>query len=242
MTAYGTGQTGIRDEGHLRTLPDGTIISWLRIPGDVTSEAVAFVRREVTTESGFPQVDVWISPGGWDPQTIQSAGVTFPCQVVRFGEYRAEHYLGSELLPFAETLASGVLDHGGTWAREKALECAARVNTGRGGPAAITLALASEFEDYLDPDEPEAGTEIVQVVVDVTAPPLGEVRVRYSDGRVDELSVDGWEGPRPVRGAPVMLRPDEVPLLGEVADVLRPLKDRGLTKESAEYVIGKVYE
>lgn len=176
---------GIPDAAHLRTLPDGTIISWLRVPGDRTSEAVAFVRREVS---------------------------------------------------------SGVLDHGGTWAREKALECASRVNTGRGGPAAITLAMASEFQDYLEADDEEPGTEIVQVTVDVTVPPLGEVRVRYSDGRVDELNVDQWEGPKPVRNAPVMIDPNEVPLLGEVADVLRPLKDRGLTKESAEYVIGKVYE
>ncbi|AKF14320.1 hypothetical protein SEA_VINCENZO_58 [Mycobacterium phage Vincenzo] len=227
----------IRDEAHLRTLPDGTIISWLRIVGDPTSEAVAFIRREVSTESGFPTVDVWISPGGWDPQTIAAAGVTYPATVVRVGDYQNAEYLGSEL-----PMLSGVADHGGTWAREKALECAARVNTGRGGPAAVTLALATQFQDYLDPGEPEAGTEIVQVVVDVTAPPLGGVRVRYSDGRVDELSVDGWEGPKPVRGAPVMLKPDEVPLLGEFADALRPFKARGLTKESAEFVLGKVYE
>lgn len=69
---------GIPDAAHLRTLPDGTIISWLRVPGDRTSsEAVAFVRREVSNGSGFPQVDVWISPGGWDPQTIESAGCRF---------------------------------------------------------------------------------------------------------------------------------------------------------------------
>lgn len=230
----------VHDEAHLRTMPDGTIISWLRIVGDKSSEAVAFVRREVTSGQGYLQVDVWISPGGWDPMSIAEAGVTFPCQVVRVGEYQAEHYLGSEIPLLSETLVSGVLDHGGTWAREKALECAARVNTGRGGPAAVTLALASQFQDYLDPDEPEAETEIVQVTIDVTVPPLGEVRVRY---RVDELSVDSWKGPTPVhRSTTHMLKPDEVPLLGEFADALRPFKARGLAKESAEFVLGKVYE
>lgn len=98
---------GIPDAAHLRTLPDGTIISWLRIIGDPTSEAVAFVRREVTNESGFPTVDVWISPGGWDPQTIESAGVTFPAHVVRLGEFNPEHYLGAELPLLSETLANG---------------------------------------------------------------------------------------------------------------------------------------
>ncbi|AEJ94622.1 hypothetical protein FDI63_gp055 [Mycobacterium phage ChrisnMich] len=214
---------GIPDAAHLRTLPDGTIISWLRVPGDRTSEAVAFVRREVSNESGFPQVDVWISPGGWDPQTIESAGVSFPAHVVRFGEFNPEHYLGAELPLLSETLASGVLDHGGTWAREKALECASRVNTGRGGPAAITLAMASEFQDYLEADDEEPGTEIVQVTVDVTVHPYGEVRVRYSDGRVDELSVDQWEGPKPVRNAPVI---DMTPgTVGEAIGNLRSALD-----------------
>ncbi|QNJ56119.1 hypothetical protein KNV18_gp54 [Mycobacterium phage Heath] len=213
---------GIPDAAHLRTLPDGTIISWLRVPGDRTSEAVAFVRREVSNESGFPQVDVWISPGGWDPQTIESAGVSFPAHVVRFGEFNPEHYLGAEL-PLLTDLASGVLDHGGTWAREKALECASRVNTGRGGPAAITLAMASEFQDYLEADDEEPGTEIVQVTVDVTVHPYGEVRVRYSDGRVDELSVDQWEGPKPVRNAPVI---DMTPgTVGEAIGNLRSALD-----------------
>ncbi|ACF05059.1 hypothetical protein Nigel_56 [Mycobacterium phage Nigel] len=150
--------TGIPDAAHLRTLPDGTIISWLRITGDPTSEAVAFVRREVTNESGFPTVDVWISPGGWDPQTIESAGVTFPAHVVRLGEFNPEHYLGAEIPLLSETLASGVLDHGGTWAREKALECASRVWAGmsaiRDRDGAI-LDTARKFEDYLDP-EPDA--------------------------------------------------------------------------------------
>lgn len=30
----------------LTNVPDGTLITWLRIPGDPTSEAVAFVRHE----------------------------------------------------------------------------------------------------------------------------------------------------------------------------------------------------
>lgn len=185
---------GIPDAAHLRTLPDGSIISWLRIPGDRTSEAVAFVRREVTTESGLPQVDVWISPGGWDPQTIESAGVTFPAHVVRFGEFNPEHYLGAELPLLSETLASGVLDHGGTWAREKALECASRAWAGmsaiRDRDGAI-LDTARRFEAYLDP-EPDA-----------------------------EL--------------------DQAPSLGELADVLRGWQNVGVTRESLNYAIERVF-
>lgn len=164
--------TGIPDEAHLRTLPDGTIISWLRIIGDNTSEAVAFVRREVTNESGFPTVDVWISPGGWDPQTIESAGVTFPAHVVRLGEFNPEHYLGAEIPLLTETLASGVLDSGGTWARA--------------------------FEAYLDP-EPDA--------------------------------VDPDDEPEL----------DQAPSLGEMADVLRGWQNVGVTRESLNYAIERVF-
>ncbi|AHB79375.1 hypothetical protein JAMAL_55 [Mycobacterium phage JAMaL] len=164
----------IRDEPHLRTLPDGSIISWLRIAGDRTSEAVAFVRREVTTESGLPQVDVWISPGGWDPMSIAQAGVTFPCQVVRVGEYHHDQYLGAELPMLSETLSS--CTHGGTWAREKALECASRAWAGmsaiRDRDGAI-IDTARAFEAYLDP-EPDAVDPDDEPELD-QAPSLGEL-------------------------------------------------------------------
>lgn len=206
---------GIQDEAHLRTLPDGTIISWLRIPSDRTSEAVAFVRREVEDlgpcgpydASGVDcgqRVTVWISPGGWDPQTPQSAGVTYPAQVVRFGEFNPEHYLGAELPMLGETLASGVLDHGGTWAREKALECATRAWAGmsavrdRNGAIVET---AKVFEQYLDPDND---------VADPDDEPEAEVL-------------------------------DQAPSLGELAHQLATLKAVGVTREALMYAVNRVW-
>ncbi|QPX62172.1 hypothetical protein PBI_INDLOVU_57 [Mycobacterium phage Indlovu] len=141
----------IRDARHLRTLPDGTIISWLRIPGDPTSEAVAFVRREVDPQQG---VVVWISPGGWSPHTIEEAGVTFPCEVIRLGDFHPDQYPAAEELPvLTEALAECA--HGGTWSREKALECASRVYQGLGVPLGmeaenIVLGVADRFADWLD--------------------------------------------------------------------------------------------
>lgn len=113
----------IRDSAHLATLPDGTIISWQRIIGDPTSEAVAFIRREI--EDGH--VVVWVSPGGWMPHTIEEAGVTFPAQVIRLGQFNPDHYLPAELPILGEALAEVT---GGTWGREKALECAAQLFAG----------------------------------------------------------------------------------------------------------------
>lgn len=153
MTAFEYGR--IRDAAHLKVCPDGTIISWLRIPGDRTSEAVAFVRRELDPAEG---VTTWVSPGGWEPQTIESAGVTFPCQVVRFGEFNPDHYLGAELPVLSETLGE---INGGTWAREKALECATRLYAGAlAGGSGIQIAEvikdAGRFEDWLDRDDEQA--------------------------------------------------------------------------------------
>ncbi len=144
----------IIDAAHLAVVPDGTIITWLRIPGDHTSEAVAFVRREVDHyDDGTPRVEVWISPGGWEPQTIESAGVNFPCRVVRWGELASQVVLGGEVPALAETL-----DSGGTWARQAALDAAARVAAGnavnaRDWVAADAVLIDAEtFLSWLDPD------------------------------------------------------------------------------------------
>jgi hypothetical protein len=162
--------TTIVDEQHLRVVPDGTIISWLRIPGDPTSEAVAFVRREVETYADChgtnpptlgptkQRVHVWISPGGWDPQTIASAGVNFPCQVVRWGDVSHELIAGAEVPTLMETL-----DSGGTWARETALKAAVELfsgeaiswvlpRNGEGPYLQPLLDVAERFEDWLDRD------------------------------------------------------------------------------------------
>lgn len=65
----------------LSVLPDGTIISWLRIPGDPTSRAIAFLRRDVDPETGDDLH--WISPGGWEPMSPAQAAVTYPVTIIR---------------------------------------------------------------------------------------------------------------------------------------------------------------
>lgn len=146
----------IQDAQHLHVVPDGTIISWYRIPGDATSEAVAFVRREVEydepTPHGGPAVTVWVSPGGWDPHTIEDAGVNFPATVIRWGDVSVEALVGAEVPMLTETLC-----HGGTWSREKALECAVTLYAGAlQGGSGIQLAEvmkdARRFEVWLDRD------------------------------------------------------------------------------------------
>lgn len=153
MTAIGT---VIHDEAHLRVVPDGTVVSWYRIPGDRTSEAVAFVRREVDYyDDGTRRVDVWLSPGGWEPMTVEQAGITYPAHVVRWGEVSIDAYTAPEMPVAFETLASG-----GTYPRDHALECAARMYSGLGAvryvPEAIeaVLQVADAFVEWLnrDPD------------------------------------------------------------------------------------------
>lgn len=171
----------IHDAAHLRVVPDGTVISWFRIPGDRTSEAVAFVRREVEQEldpdgrPGHTGVVIWVSPGGWDPHTIEEAGVTFPAQVVRWGDFNFETMPVNELPLLTECI------HGGTWSREKALECAVTYWSGMSitedavAEARQVLVTAESFQHWLDrelapqPPDPEA-----EVVLD-QAPTLGEL-------------------------------------------------------------------
>ncbi|QWY84402.1 hypothetical protein SEA_KNOCKER_60 [Mycobacterium phage Knocker] len=144
--------TEIHDAMHLSVVPDGTIITWLRIPGDPTSEAVAFVRREMDLSSGTPVV--WISPGGWSPQTIESAGVTFPAHVVRWGDVSVTAYTAPEVPALVETL-----DSGGAWNRGQALECAARVRAGDAAnsrdwvTAESVLNMADTFLEWLTRDD-----------------------------------------------------------------------------------------
>jgi hypothetical protein len=190
----------VPDAAHLRTLPDGTIISWRRIPGDPTSEAVAFVRREieaVSPEDGRPfHVTVWISPGGWDPQTIEGAGVTFPCQVVRWGEFTPEAVPSNELPLLTETI-SGCL-HGGTWSREKALDASARVHAGQmagrlgmSGHADV-LATAEVFEAWLDREVPSAppldklSTRLFHAYEAIT-----EARQKFGETTAGSIAADG---------------------------------------------------
>jgi hypothetical protein len=104
----------------IESLPDGSIITWLRIPGDDTSEAVAFVRHEDDV--------TWISPGGWEPMSIEDAGITYPARVVSWGGDMAKwpETPPVELtqIPALEIVAA-TPNH-----RAHALECASRVYQG----------------------------------------------------------------------------------------------------------------
>ncbi|AGT12957.1 hypothetical protein KAYACHO_53 [Mycobacterium phage KayaCho] len=144
----------VNSAAELEQLPDGTIITWLRIPGDRTSEAVAFVRAEY--ESMGPGVRgmrrvTWISPGGWDPKSVEDAGVNFPCVAFTDPSPYAEAEAEVETFP---------LITGGTWPREAALAAAAQVAAGNavnsrewvGAEAVLTD--AAVFADWLAGEPP----------------------------------------------------------------------------------------
>jgi hypothetical protein len=142
--------THIHDADHLAVVPDGTIITWERIVGDPTSTAVAFVRTEIDLDHDSPSFGeriTWISPGGWDPQSIESAGVTFPATVVRWGEVSSTVYTAPELPAVIETL-----EMGGTYHRVSALDAAARVAAGTNQTDEGILATATAFERWLNRD------------------------------------------------------------------------------------------
>ncbi|AGT12794.1 hypothetical protein PHELEMICH_57 [Mycobacterium phage Phelemich] len=162
----------VASAAELETVPDGTVISWLRIPGDHTSEAVAFVRQEIEQRPcawspadgrpiNFAETRVtWISPGGWDPMSVEDAGVTFPATVIRWGEVT----ISEQPSPGIDHLFSGVLDHGGTWSRETALRAAVELfsapdatmwvlpRNGEGPNLAPLLQVAEDFQAWLDRD------------------------------------------------------------------------------------------
>lgn len=119
----------INNRAELEALDDGTIITWLRIPGDRTSEAVAFIRKQREWSEETPAdplepraiVEVtWISPGGWSPMAIEAAGINFP--VVAFTDPSRYDELDVPTLDYG----------GGTWPREAALAAAARIFQGLG--------------------------------------------------------------------------------------------------------------
>lgn len=159
-------------QAQLEALPDGTIISWLRIPGDETSRALAFVRVEVVTDQSFAydvgERIVWISPGGWAPQTPESAEITYPVEVIRLGEFRPEGLVAEQMRAEYFTAMANAVDvpppatfdllHGGTWARETALKAAVRVFQGLGLTpgytteefAALVTSTSEVFEAHLN--------------------------------------------------------------------------------------------
>lgn len=173
----------VTDQAHLEALPDGTIISWLRILGDETSRAVAFVRVERdAAQDGTDQTVMWISPGGWQPMTPDEAGITYPVEVVRFGEYPSQHLDQPEKVEALDGMLSGELVSGGTYPRDEALRAAARVFQGCGQDGLryddlrdTVTDMAEGFERWLDrlaplPDHLKATEED-----DDQAPSLGEM-------------------------------------------------------------------
>lgn len=148
----------LHDAADIEALPDGTTISWERIPGDATSRAIAFVRVVRTPEVRNGGVDTecdcrdvtWISPGGWDPKSIEDAGVTYPAHVVILGDLTEYLFDGApHVPPPAEAmlpdppvmegidLESYPLLSGGTYPRDEALR------------NAVAL-VARQYQPYLD--------------------------------------------------------------------------------------------
>lgn len=231
----------IIDAHHLAVVPDGTIITWQRIVGDPTSEAVAFVRRVVEyddgpagpTATGAPHAVVWISPGGWDPQTIESAGVTFPCQVVRWGDVSQSIIQGSEVPALVETLESG-----GTYLRASALDAAARINAGTTATNATVLADAEDFLEWLNRPTPPALKGMVELP-DYESPEFEA----QADAAV--AAYRAWEaGEDNAGGLPTELLhadEDQAPSLGDLAERLRALKSVGVTRAALMYAVDRVW-
>ena len=78
----------ITSRAALEAVPSGSIITWLRIPGDDTSAAAAFIHH-VDESEGVADAPVhrvtWVSPGGWSPMSVEEAGITYPVTVVMVG-------------------------------------------------------------------------------------------------------------------------------------------------------------
>lgn len=180
-----TASTGfwLQNRRALESVPDGTIIAWDRIPGDPTSTAIAFVRREI--EDG--ETLIWISPGGWDPHSIDEVGIKYPVEIIRWGDVSLlgdpfdgyppvlNPMFGRAHLPAWPEMpvppvppTSPALTayeqpeppqtfpflHGGSWAREKALECAVLYWASSEAPRSENdvLATAAGFEEWLERD------------------------------------------------------------------------------------------
>lgn len=155
-------------------LPDGTLISWLPVMDDDSSEAVAFVRRNqieaVADDLRTPNVETWISPGnGWEPEPLTS--IVFPARIILLGtpapgdyvpnDYPTstdrsthdEHDESLELLPWVTGLETVT---GGTYPRDMALQAASTITAQTTTTSTtvekcidVTLQLADAFADWL---------------------------------------------------------------------------------------------
>lgn len=178
----------INDLSDIAHLPDNTLISWLTIMDDPSSEACAFVRRHPVDprsqppNTPTPGYTVWVSPGnGWEPESLDV--IVLPVRVVLLGEaitagdYLPEMFESDIIEPQWSTL-----DSGGTYPRDVALQAAVTLYQGSppigpDGCAAHVLAIADDFADWLTAaDDPTA----------------------TADGVADEISVDQMRAqPRP---------------------------------------------
>lgn len=129
----------------LAALPDGSIVRWLRIEGDQTSEAVGILHRQ--------DGETWVSPGGWDPMTINV--ITAPATVIRYGPHDGEtatdeisgevgHHLGPVFPPRTDA------DY-----RDRALTLVVRLASHLPS-GTVFLTVAREFENYLRGDITDA--------------------------------------------------------------------------------------
>lgn len=127
---------------------------------------------------------------------------------------------------------------GGTWARETALNAAARLFQGRDNmpPPDSVLHFGEAFEEWLNRPVPDAEKPIVTRAY--LGPIAGEVTVVWSDGRVDEIVLDR---------DPVMSRvadladDDQAPSFGEMDEQMRTWKNVGVTRAALMYVINRVW-
>lgn len=138
-------------------LPDGTIITWLPVMDDPTSEAVAFFRKlgsDATTGAKAIGPETWLSPGnGWEPESLDV--LRFPVKVIALGEVRPGDFVPdivSEAEFASDQLTIGPSD------RVTALNAAARIWAGEahnmGGfvQADQVTAMAEAFIGWLSRD------------------------------------------------------------------------------------------
>lgn len=143
------------DESDVADLPDGSIISWFRIEGDRTSEAIALVHTQDGT--------TWVSPGGWEPLPL-SAIENYPVELIRLGESLGVPYLSATLeTPFSDpdqdrraNAVAMALD----FARDRGTFTAAH-------PGYKTvLEVAHQFDSYIsdgrETDEPRFGADVAK--------------------------------------------------------------------------------
>lgn len=155
------------DQAAIEALPDGTTITWERIPGDATSRAIAFVHRGVDPDSemdadGYRDMVTWISPGGWDPKSPEDAGINYPVHVVVYGDLTEWLFDGGaptaqSFMPDPPPLEFGTLLSGGTYPRDEALRNAvalvAREYRREDDVEAAVLPIADVFAAWLAGDQ-----------------------------------------------------------------------------------------